>query len=73
MLAILSIAALVGVFTVQVAGAQIPFLDVGARGVEVESEEFVLDAGPRAENGVQFNTREFGLGADPSGVFLDPR
>jgi hypothetical protein len=50
MLAIMSIAALAGVFTVQVADAQIPFLDVGADGVRFQTEEFGLSATP---SGVQ--------------------
>ncbi|MDQ3840853.1 MAG: hypothetical protein M3297_16495 [Thermoproteota archaeon] len=46
MLAILSIAALVGVFTVQVADAQLPRLSVSAEGVGVQAEELFLDVGP---------------------------
>jgi hypothetical protein len=52
-LAILSIAALVGVFTVQVADAQLPRLSVGA-------------------DGVRFQTEEFGVSADASGVQIVP-
>jgi hypothetical protein len=46
MLAILSIAALVGVFTVQAADAQLPSLSVSRDGVGVETEEFGLSAEP---------------------------
>jgi hypothetical protein len=51
MLAIMSIAALVGVFTVQVADAQLPQLSVSGQGVRLITEEFALSADP--ENGVQ--------------------
>jgi hypothetical protein len=46
MLAILSIAALVGVFTVQVAAAELPRLSVSAQGVGLQTEEFFLGADP---------------------------
>ena len=72
MLAILSIAALVGAFTVQIADAQLPSLSVGTGGVEVESEEFFLGAGPDFENGVDLVTREFGLSAQPGDVLIIP-
>jgi hypothetical protein len=72
MLAILSIAALVGVFTVQVADAQLPRLSVGATGLEVETEEFDIFAG---ERGLGIVTEEFtleaGPRAEPDGVRLD--
>ena len=69
MLAILSIAALVGAFTVQVADAQLPFLSVGTDGVRFQTEEFDLSA---EATGVQFFTDEFGLIADGSGVNIRP-
>jgi hypothetical protein len=72
MLAILSMAAFVEVFTVQVAVAQLPSLSVGPRGVEIESEEFFLGAGPDSENGVDLVTREFGLSAQPAEVSIIP-
>jgi hypothetical protein len=73
-LAILSIAALAGVFTVQIADAQLPSLSVGTGGVKVESEEFLLGAGPDFENGVDLVAREFGLGlsAQPAEVSIIP-
>jgi hypothetical protein len=65
MLVIMSIAALTGVFTVQVADAQLPSLTVSARGVSVGTEEFGLNADAA---GVQLRTEEFGLNADAAGV-----
>jgi hypothetical protein len=65
MLAILSIAALVGVFTVQVADAQLPRLSVNTEGVGVQTEELFLDVGP--ETGVIAETEEFDLTATPQG------
>jgi Flp pilus assembly protein CpaB len=75
MLAIMSIAALAGVFTVQIADAQLPSLSVGTGGVEIESEEFdLLGAGPDFENGVDLVAREFGLGlsVQPAEVSIIP-
>jgi hypothetical protein len=65
MLAILSIAALVGVFTIQVADAQLPRLSVNTEGVGVQTEELFLDVGP--ETGVIAETEEFDLTATPQG------
>jgi hypothetical protein len=64
MLAILSIAAVVGVFTVQVADAQLPRLSVSAEGVVAQTEEFGLIADTI---GVGVATEEFILSADPLG------
>jgi hypothetical protein len=63
-LAILSIAALAGVFTVQVADAQLPRLDVSGQGVGVQTEEFGLIADTR---GVDVESEEFILSAEPLG------
>lgn len=65
MLAIMSIAALVGVFTVQVADAQLPSLSVGERGVSVLTEGVDLSVGAR---GAIVQTEVFGVTADRSGV-----
>jgi hypothetical protein len=65
MLAITSIAALVGVFTVQVADAQLPSLSVSERGVGVLTEELDLSVGAR---GAIVQTEIFGVTADRSGV-----
>jgi hypothetical protein len=65
MLAILSMAALAGVFSVQVADAQLPFLSVNTEGVGVQTEELSLGVGP--EGGVIADTEEFSLRADPQG------
>ena len=65
MLAILSMAALAGVFTVQVADAQLPRLSVSDRGVRVATEEFGLGADPLT--GVRAITEDFALRADPRG------
>ncbi len=64
-LAIMSIAALVGVFTVQVADAQLPRLSVSTEGVGVQTEELFLNVGP--ETGVIADTDEFSLTATPRG------
>ena len=70
MFAILSMAALAGVFSVQVADAQLPNLSVNTEGVGVRTEELLLDVRP--ETGVRANTEEFDLGVDPrSGVDAD--
>ncbi len=66
MLVILSTAALAGVFTVQVADAQLPRLSVDASGVGVLTEELDLRADARGV--VIFQTEEFGVTADRSGV-----
>jgi hypothetical protein len=66
MLAILSIAAFVGVFSVQVADAQIPQLSVSRDGVRFQTEEFGVSAD--SEGDVEFATEEFGLNADTIGV-----
>jgi hypothetical protein len=66
MLAIISIAALAGVFSVQVADAQLPRLDVSGQGVRFQTEEFGV--GAFSEGDVEFATEEFGLNADTIGV-----
>jgi hypothetical protein len=72
-LAILSIAALVGVFTVQVADAQV---QVGPRGVIVQTEVFGLTAD---RSDLEMGSADARLPSiavnevDPSGVLLDPR
>ena len=74
MLTILSIAALAGVFTVQVADAQLPRLDVSGQGVGVQTEEFILSAEPLGD--VDVGTEEFLLTAGPraeNGVLFDTR
>ena len=69
MLAILSIAALAGVFTVQVADAQLPRLDVSGQGVRFQTEEFLLSADASGPSpGVGAQTEEFGFIADTIGV-----
>jgi hypothetical protein len=65
MLAIMSISALVGVFTVQVADAQLPSLSISERGVAVLNEELDFFAGA---SGVIAQTEVFGLTVDGSGV-----
>jgi hypothetical protein len=72
MLAIMSIAALAGVFTVQTVDAQLPSLSVGTGGVEAESEEFDLSVDTSIAD-VDLGTEEFFLSADPrSGIRIFP-
>jgi hypothetical protein len=73
MLAIMSIAALAGVFSVQVADAQLPTLGVSPRGgVNVLSEE--LGRLSVSDTGVGLLTEEFFLGVDPTrGIEVSPR
>jgi hypothetical protein len=73
-LAILSIAALAGVFTVQIADAQLPFLSVDDSGVGFQSEELRFSVRGQLEEGVPLRmlTEEFDLAVLPTGVAIIP-